>query len=525
MEITLNKAEEKLVLTFSLKNCIKNLYYKISVTDDKNENFETERVLSENNGGIINFQTKLFYTFKFEKRQKLVITTTTTQYFKSSKGNDSYDYERITVFSSLILSKGGKYERKISSNYNSETISIQIEKEKNENKEKYLFDYLKQGIRLSCAISLDFSKKGKSVMKEIKEYNLNILKHIFQILQVYTRDHFFHPSGFGARITKSNISIFNEEKPNYNIDELIKDYKNFLEHSDIIPEGEIILSPLIKQIIDDIYSSYKPNNYNVLFILLSGEVDKKDQKSLINSLILSSHLPFSIIVIGVGNQDFSAVKELFNLNNKYSSEGMPKNRDNIIFATMKNKSESIYTLEYCLKELRKQMIEFYQMIKYKEEDEVDVKENFAKVSIMFERNFQETKELKKSFFRPEENMSKYTTTPTPEGTFTLPGEEDPYINNSNNTFNNSNSNIQINNSNISSNTYSSNSSKEQKKYVLKDSSPINQDAPTPTGSYNYQSNSENEKKGKEGSSGGSGFNSTKGSDLKESGFSIFSENK
>ena len=177
----------------------------------------------------------MFYTFKFEKRQKLNITTTTSKYYKPLKCNNSFDYERITVFSSLVLSKGGIYERKISSNYNSIIISIKIEKKENDNNEKLLFDYLKQGIRFSCSISLDFSKKGKSSVIEIKDYNLNILKHIIQVLQVYIKAHFFHHSGFGAIIAKSNISIFNLEKPNYNIDEVIKDYKNFLEHSNITP--------------------------------------------------------------------------------------------------------------------------------------------------------------------------------------------------------------------------------------------------------------------------------------------------
>ena len=305
------------------------------------------------------------------------------------------------------------------------------------------------------------------------------------------------------------------EKPNYNIDELIKDYKNFLEHSNIIPEGKIILSPLIKQTIDDIYNSYKSSIYNVLFLLLTGDIDKNDIKSTVNSLILSSHLPLSIIVIGVGNHNFSQAKELFNLDNKYSSEGMPKNRDNIIFKMVKNRSETISALEYCLKELRKQMIEFYQIIKYKEEDEVDVKGSFAKVSIMFERNFKESKGLKESFFRPEESISQ-----TPGRTYTLPGEEEDSLfgSNSNNTFNNSNSNIQIENPKNSNNTFSSNSSNDQGKYILKDSS---METPNPSGTYSYKKNSEKEeKKGKEGSSGGSGFNSTNGSDLKESGFSI-----
>ncbi len=40
----------------------------------------------------------MYYTFKFEKRQKLNITTTTSKYYKPLKCNNSFDYERITVF-------------------------------------------------------------------------------------------------------------------------------------------------------------------------------------------------------------------------------------------------------------------------------------------------------------------------------------------------------------------------------------------------------------------------------------------
>ena len=111
-------------------------------------------------------------------------------------------------------------------------------------------------------------------------------------------------------------------------------------------------------------------------------------------------------------------------------------------------------------------------------------------------------------------------TPTKDRKFFLPGEDDPYISNNsisnNSNSNNINSNIQFGDSNNPIN-------KEQNRYVLKDSS-INSEPATPVGSYNYIENSQEENlKGKEGSSEGSGFNSTKGSDMKESGFSIFNK--
>ena len=519
-----NETKEKLVLSFSLKNCIKNYYYKISITDDKNEKFETDRILYKNDDGIINFEEKMIYDYKFEKRQKVIIATTTSQFYKGSTNENSCDHERITVFASLILSPGSIYDRPISNNYNSEVISIKVDKEENEKENIYLFDFLKQGVKLSCYISLDFSKKEKSTMKDIKDINLNILKHIFQILQPYSKDHYFHPSGFGAKIAQSNLSVFNRDKLNYSTDELIKSYRTFLEHPKIIPDKNIFFSPLIKKMIEDVNQTYQSNIYNVLFVLLSGNIDKKDYKEIINSLILSSYLPLSIIVIGIGKNDFSTYKELFNLNNKNSSENMPKNKDNIIFISLKSKSEVNTTVEYCLKELRKHIIEFYQMVKYKEEkgnvQKLKCSEN---VSILFEKNSKESKMLKDSVINPEENIDVTNPYSTPEGSYTLPGDEEYSQSNISSC---NNSNINSSNNNTPGNFSSYKSSKEVQKYVLKDSSMDNPNINTPTGSYNNGKNLEekkeaDQKKEKGITSRTNEYYSTEVSDIKESGFSIF----
>ena len=519
-----NETKEKLVLSFSLKNCIKNYYYKISITDDKNEKFETDRILYKNDDGIINFEEKMIYDYKFEKRQKVIIATTTSQFYKGSTNENSCDHERITVFASLILSPGSIYERPISNNYNSEVISIKVDKEENEKENIYLFDFLKQGVKLSCYISLDFSKKEKSTMKDIKDINLNILKHIFQILQPYSKDHYFHPSGFGAKIAQSNLSVFNRDKLNYSTDELIKSYRTFLEHPKIIPDKNIFFSPLIKKMIEDVNKTYESNIYNVLFVLLSGNIDKKDYKEIINSLILSSYLPLSIIVIGIGKNDFSTYKDLFNLNNKNSSENMPKNKDNIIFISLKSKSEVSCTVEYCLKELRKQIIEFYQMVKYKEEKSFEQKLELSQnISIMIGENSKQLKKLEGSVIAPEESIDIKNPNSTPNGSYTLPGDDDNCTSN-NSSYNNSN--IQTSNNNNSSNSLNIKSTKEIQKYRLKGSSMDTPDKYTPNGPNNSgkffeEKKSVNEQKEKGSSSKIKEYESTKESDIKESGFSIF----
>lgn len=50
------------------------------------------------------------------------------------------------------------------------------------------------------------------------------------------------------------------------------------------------------------------DTYFVLLILTDGEIH--DMKPTINSIIASSHLPLSIIIVGVGNADFTNMEVL-----------------------------------------------------------------------------------------------------------------------------------------------------------------------------------------------------------------------
>ena len=90
--------------------------------------------------------------------------------------------------------------------------------------------------------------------------------------------------------------------------------------TNIIPEKKIRVSPLIKKTINAIYKLFEPKVYNVSFILLSDDIDEKDKKDSIDNIITSSYLPLSIIAIGLGNDDYSISKEIFENKNKYSSQ-------------------------------------------------------------------------------------------------------------------------------------------------------------------------------------------------------------
>ena len=333
-----NETEEKIILNFSLENCIKDHYYTISIIFQEKENekrkFETERLLCLTGGETLLFNEKTTCNYKFEKIQNLTINTLKESIYDKK---EIKDHERKTVLSSLITSKEGIYKRPISQAYNSENIIIKLEKEKNIEQKKYLFDFLKLGVKLSNQIAFDFSKKEKTLENGIKKIERNILEKIFSTMKVYTKDNIFQLLSFGCK--------------------------------------NDIMDKLLKKTINNIYYSYESYIYNVMFIFLTGDIDKNDHKEIINNIIASSYLPLSIIIIGVGNHDFSKISGLF-LDNKYSSEGIPKNKENVIFATIKNKYDSELIAETCLMKLRKQIIEFFQLVKSPE----NLKESINKIS-------------------------------------------------------------------------------------------------------------------------------------------------
>ena len=313
-----NEVGEEIVLTFTLKNCEINYYYQILINKDNEDSqkFETEKL--ESKDGKIHYEKKMNCKFIFGTNQKFYINVNKIPKYSIKK--DFYCYERQTVLSSLILSKNGIYERKIRDAYDSEKISIKLDKLKSQKDQNLLFDYLRSGIRFNCFVSFDYSNKDNSL---VKNNNLNILKYITERFIGFTDDQLFHVAGFGAQsktasnsVNSSNSVFCIGKSETYDLDKITSVLYNSNNLNMIIPEKIILLSPLINKIINDINISYKNNIYYVSFIFLSDDIDKSDYKETINNIITSSYLPLSIIIIGVGDHDFTKMEQFFNEKHK-----------------------------------------------------------------------------------------------------------------------------------------------------------------------------------------------------------------
>lgn len=507
------ETNEKLILSFELKNCEQNYYYRICIKNQENEeeNFETEKILCSKGGDDISFERAMHYIFTFEKRQQISIIIKKQKFY--SKDENIINFEGYKYFSSLIMENEGVYERNITEEYNSEKIIVRLNKDNSEKEKKYLFDYLKSGMRLSCFISFDFSA---NVNHDIKEANKNILKYIFQALEIYVSENFFYPSGFGATIKDSQEPFFNMSKSNVNSDVLLEKYKAFIESTFVIPEKKILVSPLIKKITKDVSKLFDSKVYNVSFILLSNNIDEKDKKKVINNIISSSYLPLSIIVIGVGNHDFSVTKKIFKNEKKISYEGIEKNRNNIIFTTLKEHASASQTILFCLSQLYQQIIEYYELIKYNPENDEKEKRKKMFESVFFIQKVIEKNDDYDGEAAPPSSTNPYIkmkSMPIIENKINIDtSNTSSYISQDNFDNNNINSiNSNIHSSNNINNINSSNNSTG--KFSLKSSTEF---VPTPNPFKSIDNGKGNNKKSEtkkmENDSGGNQFDSTKSSD-------------
>ena len=364
---------EKLSLTISLKKCQENFPYSVSIIMEDSssgykEDFETEIIICKQNNSEIIFTQKMSCNYYFEKKQNLKIS------MKQFIGNKIKSKQRLTSLSSLIACKNSIYERKLNEiKEDSEIICIKIERDNsNSDNNKSLFEFFKSGLKLSCFLSLDFSENNNNPsLIDTKINYLNIFKYISNIISNYTR-FLFYLSGFNGKIKNadSNKTVFNlnmnEKDSSVNtIDKVINYFNICLEQNLIKSEKNNHLSPIIKKITNEIYKLYEIRYYNVSFIITRGVIEQNDIKKTIDAIIESSYLPLTIIIIGVGKNDYSQMKKIFSLNKKYSSLGMEKMRNNVIFTSLiddfSNSAEKL--VSWCMVELSKQILDYYDLIR------------------------------------------------------------------------------------------------------------------------------------------------------------------
>ncbi|OUM69704.1 hypothetical protein PIROE2DRAFT_2340 [Piromyces sp. E2] len=192
-------------------------------------------------------------------------------------------------------------------------------------KEEYSFlDYLAGKTNFNLTIAVDFTASNKEPSNPsslhyrnpsaYNEYQQAIYS-VSRILEVYSKDKQFPAYGFGAKFNNKVSHCFplngNEMQPKvFGIEGIMNSYAHTLRN--IILYGPTNFAPVIKKVISECErmesTEGKGNNYHVLLIITDGKIS--DREETIRSIVKASFLPISIIIVGVGNDDFETMNEL-----------------------------------------------------------------------------------------------------------------------------------------------------------------------------------------------------------------------
>uniref|UniRef100_A0A2K5PS37 Copine-7 n=1 Tax=Cebus imitator TaxID=2715852 RepID=A0A2K5PS37_CEBIM len=238
-------------------------------------------------------------------------------------------------------------------------------------------DYIMGGCQIHFTVAIDFTAsngdpRNSCSLHYINPYQpneyLKALVCVGEICQDYDSDKRFSALGFGARIPpKYEVSHdfainFNPEDDECEgIQGVVEAYQNCLPRVQLY--GPTNVAPIISKVARVAAAEERTaeaSQYYILLILTDGVVT--DMADTREAIVRASRLPMSIIIVGVGNADFTDMQVLDGDDGVLRSpRGEPALRDIVQFVPFRElKNASPAALAKCvLAEVPKQVVEYY----------------------------------------------------------------------------------------------------------------------------------------------------------------------
>ena len=177
--------------------------------------------------------------------------------------------------------------------------------------------FIKTG-EINLDIAIDYTESNGNpedptslhYMYEKNDYE-DAIRSCGNIIAYYDHDNLFPVYGFGGIPQNENevnhcFNInFNEDPNIQGIDKIIEYYKRSLNAVTLF--GPTYFTPVIKQVIkeinEDLENRREENHYYILMILTDGIII--DMKDTIDCIVEGSNLPLSIVIIGIGDADYT----------------------------------------------------------------------------------------------------------------------------------------------------------------------------------------------------------------------------
>lgn len=196
------------------------------------------------------------------------------------------------------------------------------------------FEYLQGGLQLHFTVAVDFTLSNgdpanPQSLHHINQYGQNqytqAIEAVGSLLAPYSRDNKFAALGFGAELPPRNqvsfkFSLSGSEDPHViGVQGILEAYKRCL--SSVTMSGPTNFSPVIQHSIELTRSrpaTHSEQHYDVLLIITDGVIT--DFTKTIDAIIEASSLAMSIIIVGVGNQNFEKMRILDGDNKELTSQ-------------------------------------------------------------------------------------------------------------------------------------------------------------------------------------------------------------
>lgn len=262
--------------------------------------------------------------------------------------------------------------------------SLQITHFKSEDVYDFV-DFLKAGLNITLVLGVDMTASNKdpqdpSSLHYINPPNLNLYQQaiisVGEILQKYNHTRMIPAYGFGAKpepnSPTSHFFPLNNNRASpwvNNVDELFNVY-----HQSCLKvkfAGPTYFAPILKEVVDYAEKRFVAdhNNYTVFFLLTDGIVN--DLQASIDEIVRGCFMPLSIIIVGIGNEDFKKM-DILDADDVplVSSAGETMERDIVQFVPfVEFKNNPIILREEVLDELPRQVRTFYKMKGIKPQDQ------------------------------------------------------------------------------------------------------------------------------------------------------------
>ena len=243
--------------------------------------------------------------------------------------------------------------------------------------------YLRSGINIGLTIGIDFTGSNGHYKDPPSLHYLggglnnyeSAIRSCGDIVSAYDKEQSFPVFAFGFNFINESLNNFEGKYTDFNypincntenpaikyIDGVLQEYRNFI--TKIHLAGPTYFSPMINDLIFEVEREIEEGqlyNYHLIMILTDGMID--DMAETKDSLVAASFLPISVIIIGIGNGDFTKMDILdADVSPLYDSTGRKADRDLVQFVPynqFKNNPQQL--AEQVLEEIPRQVVEYFQ---------------------------------------------------------------------------------------------------------------------------------------------------------------------